>query len=783
MATVVDQLIVDVRANTVQAVTAIGAVTTEVGLLTGAAAGLTAVGSFLTKGITLPVAALGGIGVKSFADFDAAMTESLAIMGDVTPKMRKMMDKAARDVAKSTIFSAKEAAEGFYYLISAGMDAEQSIAALPQVAAFAQAGMFDLDRATEMLIDSQFSLGLQSKDAKENLEGLTRVTDVYTKAAVTSNATVEQFAESMSRKAGAALRTLGKDIEEGVAVLSVFADQGLKGEIAGQALYMVLRDLQTAAVKFPDTFKDMGVAVYDSSGEMRNMADIISDLESALAGMSDEQRKATLLEMGFTDRSVAYIQALLGTSDAIREYETSIRDSTGYTQDVAAKQLEAFKNQWILFKHKLTDISITIGSVLLPKLIELVDAVTPYVDKVAEWIDQNATLAITIGGIAAAIGPAIWFVGQLTKLIGFLTTPVGLVVTAIGGLVWVVSQMGITWDDVLAAIDEAYQWFKTNVLDNFVAWIEEHKTQINEKMTAVKDFFIGVWEDIKTTAEPIIESTLGWIMEQVEAFSSWWDEIWGDIKKVIDGTLEFIQKIWEAVWPNFLKFIGPVWDGIMTVIGGALEFIRGVIQTVLGLITGNWSGAWEGIKKIGIGAWEAIKGAFSIAWNSILYIFRVVIDILKGWWDDLWEDFGGVVEGAWRWIVGMVESGVNNLLKLISGFVNGFIDIVNGLIDGANLVPGIDIKKLSHVSMQVRFDNYSGKTSKAGLLTPGIRGFGPAIPPSDPTAGWGGRQPSYSSGGNRDVQQLFGDVYINGNTDPAVVAQELAWKLKLAGNV
>jgi TP901 family phage tail tape measure protein len=92
-------------------------------------------------------AAVAGIAVKSiqeFAKFDEQLNKSLAIMGDVSEAMRGNMAEAAREVARTTTFSADQAAESFFFLASAGLDAEQAVAAMPQVAKFAQAGMFDM---------------------------------------------------------------------------------------------------------------------------------------------------------------------------------------------------------------------------------------------------------------------------------------------------------------------------------------------------------------------------------------------------------------------------------------------------------------------------------------------------------------------------------------------------------------------------------------------------------------------------------------------------------------
>ena len=109
------------------------------------------VGKQLSLKLSVPIAAVGAVSVKAFADFDKAMTESTAIMGRMSSSMRKQMEDTAKTISTQTTFSAKELAAAYYYLASAGMDAEQSTAALGEVARFAQAGAFDLATATDLL--------------------------------------------------------------------------------------------------------------------------------------------------------------------------------------------------------------------------------------------------------------------------------------------------------------------------------------------------------------------------------------------------------------------------------------------------------------------------------------------------------------------------------------------------------------------------------------------------------------------------------------------------------
>jgi len=277
--------------------------------------------------------------VRANEQINQAMNRSLAIMGDVSDKMRGAMTKAAIDVAKTTNFSARQAADSYFFLASAGMDAAQSLQAMPTVAVFAQSGMFDLATATDLLTDSQSALGLSSEDATENLTNMKRVGDVLVKANTIANASVEQFAQSLTNKAAAAARLVGHDVEQATAVLAAFADQGIKGAEAGTAYAVVMRDLQTKAIGNTQAFKAAKVAVFDQGGEMRNLSAIVSDLETRLDGLSDKTKKSVLLDMGFSDKSVAFLATLIGTSEKMVEFEKGLRAAGGTMENVAGKQL------------------------------------------------------------------------------------------------------------------------------------------------------------------------------------------------------------------------------------------------------------------------------------------------------------------------------------------------------------------------------------------------------------------------------------------------------------
>jgi TP901 family phage tail tape measure protein len=374
--------------------------------------------------VTAAVGAFGLASVKAFSDFDAEMTKSVAIMGDVSDALRGDMADAAREVAKSTTFSASQAAESFFFLASAGLDAEQSIAALPKVAAFAQAGMFDMATATDLLTDAQSALGLTSEDAGKNLANMANLSDVLIKANTLANASVQQFSEALTNKAAASMRSLNIETAEGVAVLAVFADQGIKGSEAGTTFNATIRGLTNGVLRFGDRFKAMNIEVYDAQGNFNNMADIVGQMEDAIGGLTVEQQRAALTQLGFTEETLAGTLALLGNSDAIREYESSLRDAGGTTDDVANNQLQTFNAQLELMKSRFGDVMLSVGEGLTPTMMTFAEQLGPIIDQLGpalilmfeELGPVILELVEQLPGFIEALLPLIPVIGDLALL-------------------------------------------------------------------------------------------------------------------------------------------------------------------------------------------------------------------------------------------------------------------------------------------------------------------------------------------------------------------------------
>ncbi len=381
-------------------------------------ASMSKIGRRMSLAITAPLTIIGGLSVRAFAQFDNAMTQSTSIMKVTTAQIEEMRN-AALSLSGTVAQAPKELAESYFFLASAGKNAAQAMALLPRVSEFATAGAFDMALATDLLTDAQSALGLATKNVAQDTLNLVRVGDVLVKANTLANASVQQFSIALTSKAGAALKSYNVDVEEGVAVLAALADQGIKAQLAGNALDRVIRLLSKASRDNTKEFQKLGFSVFKADGSMRNLADIIGNIEDITKTMSVEMKSATLEMLGFEARVQGVILPLLGTSDAIRTYEKELRNAKGITKEVSDKQMKSFANQMKVLRNQIATVGIEIGEKLSPMIKGLSRIIKAAIAMWKSFDSVTRTVIVSLGALLAIIGPLLIAMGSLISLTGF----------------------------------------------------------------------------------------------------------------------------------------------------------------------------------------------------------------------------------------------------------------------------------------------------------------------------------------------------------------------------
>ena len=337
------------------------------------------------KRLGIALVAVGVMSVKAFASFDDAMIKSLAIMGDVSEGMQKQMRDLAMTLSIEGVTSATDLAKSYFFLASAGLTAEQSLAALATVEAFAVAGAFDMAEATDLLTDAQSALGFTVADAALNMKNMTRISDVLTGANTLANASTRQFALALTTQAGPAMKAYKVELEEGVAILAAYADQGIKGQRAGTMFSRMLRLMTKGFKDNEKVWRGFNMNIFDATGELVPMADIIGMLSRTLGNMSTKQKVATLEMLGFQARSQQTILPLLGLQKRVAEYTRELEKMNGITKEVHEKQLKSFSSQMKILWNNIKSVGIAIGERLAPELVKISDWFRANRDTIEKW--------------------------------------------------------------------------------------------------------------------------------------------------------------------------------------------------------------------------------------------------------------------------------------------------------------------------------------------------------------------------------------------------------------
>ena len=122
-----------------------------------------------------------------------------------------------------------------------------------------------------------------------------------------------------------------------------------------------------------------GAFMFDADGNLKNVADLIEELDSVLAPMSDELKASTLDQLGLNRGVADAVKILSGAGDEIRAYEQALHDSGGTTADVADKQMGSLKAQIELMTNAFSELGILLGEVIAPALTSIVGFITKVV--------------------------------------------------------------------------------------------------------------------------------------------------------------------------------------------------------------------------------------------------------------------------------------------------------------------------------------------------------------------------------------------------------------------
>ncbi|TET34844.1 MAG: phage tail tape measure protein [Planctomycetota bacterium] len=333
--------------------------------------------------------------------------------GDAFARMERDMTKRALELSTVLGISAADVAESFYQVLSSGAEALSPQFDALTVTALKMAktvGLAPAD-AVEILSDTLHAFEMDVSKAE-------RAADVFFATSKLTATTVPQLTEAM-REAGPAAASVGYSLEATSAVLAGFAAKGVKGAKAGTAFRMILTRLAKPPGDAAKALRFLGVSVYDASGTMRPMIDILKDMQKGMSRLTGAQKAAALKAIAGEEAFSKLGGLLEGNLDTLESWRQELTKSgameLAFSQKMGAAS-EQVKVLWISIKN----LAISIGHPLLESLSGAASWLGKVMQKFAGFAKAHPILGKVVGVTLAVVGVFGLLAGSVLMVTGMM---------------------------------------------------------------------------------------------------------------------------------------------------------------------------------------------------------------------------------------------------------------------------------------------------------------------------------------------------------------------------
>ncbi|HAU85086.1 MAG TPA: phage tail tape measure protein [Lachnospiraceae bacterium] len=382
------------------------------------------VGNKLALGVAAPLTAIGVGAAKVSVSFEKAMAQVQATSSASADEMAKLTDKATALGKSIAGASASDVAESFNYLALAGYNTNQMLAAIEPNVKASIAFNADMATVTDLATDSMSAMGMEAEQMGEYL-------DLVAQCSRNANTSAVQMMEAYVL-CGGTMNKMGVPLQESAKVLSVLADNGLKGSEAGRSLQSVMVNLMGTTSTTEGALKKLGVSTYDSAGKFRGLEVVLGDIMEATKKMTDEQADMALAALGGKTQLTALNNALKVSDERYNDLEKSIANSKGALEEMYGVMSDTTDGQIETLKSQLEAIGIQIGKTLLPVINDFIAKVSEWLTKFEELSPETKEMIVKLGLFAVAGTGAIKMLGGLTSGLGSIIKFGGSVAKLLG---------------------------------------------------------------------------------------------------------------------------------------------------------------------------------------------------------------------------------------------------------------------------------------------------------------------------------------------------------------
>lgn len=494
--------------------------------------------------ISAPIAAGLGLAAKSAIDFQETMTNTAAVLG-ATPAEIKNLSAEVLKLGGSAREGPQAVAAAFYDIVGGVSDASSRMSILEAAIATSEAGAASLAGTTKALISVMNSYSFSAEKA-----GF--ASDVLTRTVGMGVGTMDEFAAALPTVAGLA-NSVGISFDDLGGMMAYITTKGFGASEAATQLRAMMTALLNPNEKMKAALKKLGYESGQAAIQQKGLVGVFKEMKAAgfendLAGIVGSTEALS----GVITLTNASATGFLG------DFKAGVDGATKSAQEI---QLGSFAAQFDLLKSAVSEAGITIGSALLPVLMDVMTQVRPVVESIAEWIRNNPGLVsgiVQIAGAVAVASPIVSGLGTVLKVVGAALSPIGLLLLVIGGLLKFASDRFGGLENVLKiATTAAEQLVKLGLyvitdtlnkaavaagqlvaivgvlLTPVINWVKEAFNKAGQAVQGVVEFFGQLWAKAQEVATAI-STTLQPVIQNITSF-------FDNLKKSVDDVIAAVQ--------------------------------------------------------------------------------------------------------------------------------------------------------------------------------------------------------------------------------------------------
>ena len=520
-------------------------------------------GSALTMGVSMPIAAAIGYAAKeaiSFEDAFAGVEKTVDASASELAEMRQ----AFVDLSEEIPVSKEE-------LASIGESAGQLGIAKEVIVDFSKT-MADLSATTNLGADAaedlaKFANITQMEQTGENFERLgSTIVDLGNNLATT-----ESDVTAMAMRLAGAGAQAGMSEADILGVSGALSSLGIEAEAGGSAFSRLISEMQLAVETGSDDLAGFANVAGMTGDEFKRAFrdDAAGALSAFIVGLGSGTQSATQImdELGITELRLT--DALRRSSNASELFASSIAransawDENNALTNEASKRYKTTASRLKMLKNQVSNTAASFGDVMLPTIENMVGTMSGFIDQFSALDEGTRTSIVNMGLFAASVGPAIKILGKANGAISAVTGGLGNLMTSAasagGGflglgsaiLKGVSAALGPAGIAIAAAAGIAITWKLLNQ--------ESYEPDLQSKLEkALENVEISDEIMAKVTADfELSEETQANIATFTDSATSVYDEIGKaltdgkpDTEQVVNGLQENVTGLFSEVRAN-----------------------------------------------------------------------------------------------------------------------------------------------------------------------------------------------------------------------------------------